>query len=109
MPKTLISVDPKKEPWNQDTPLHNRWHPDIVSLSNKFVHKICTKYICILLIGTTCIICNMLDMFSDVYDFRFINSSIFDFISFNTNRHYYPATHMIASGCKSIGGRKFSY
>jgi len=33
MPKTLISVDPKKEPWNQDTPLHNRWHPDIVSLS----------------------------------------------------------------------------
>lgn len=62
MPKTLISVDPKKEPWNQgesnaaaaersgafalrlphihiapaslssfreETPLHNRWHPDI--------------------------------------------------------------------------------
>ena len=29
MVKTLISVDPKKEPWKQETPLHNRWHPDI--------------------------------------------------------------------------------
>jgi len=29
MPPTLISVDPKKLPWEQDTPLHNRWHPDI--------------------------------------------------------------------------------
>ena len=29
MPKTIISVDPKKEPWAQDIPLHNRWHPDI--------------------------------------------------------------------------------
>lgn len=29
MPKTLISVDPKRAPWDQETPLHNRWHPDI--------------------------------------------------------------------------------
>ena len=29
MVKTIISVDPKKAPWEQDTPLHNRWHPDI--------------------------------------------------------------------------------
>lgn len=29
MVKKLISVDPKKLPWEQETPLHNRWHPDI--------------------------------------------------------------------------------
>ena len=29
MPKKLISVDPKKLPWEQETPVHNRWHPDI--------------------------------------------------------------------------------
>mmetsp|Transcript_9228 Transcript_9228/g.19158 ORF Transcript_9228/g.19158 Transcript_9228/m.19158 type:complete len:452 (-) Transcript_9228:158-1513(-) len=29
MVKTIISVDPKKAPWEQETPLHNRWHPDI--------------------------------------------------------------------------------
>jgi formamidase len=29
MVKTLISVDPKRLPWEQETPLHNRWHPDI--------------------------------------------------------------------------------
>jgi formamidase len=29
MPPTLISVDPKKKAWEQETPLHNRWHPDI--------------------------------------------------------------------------------
>lgn len=29
MPKKLISVDPKVAPWDQKTPLHNRWHPDI--------------------------------------------------------------------------------
>ena len=27
--KNLISVDPNKLPWDQETPLHNRWHPDI--------------------------------------------------------------------------------
>lgn len=57
MPKTLISVDPKKEPWNQDTPLHNRWHPDIVSLSIivNCVHKICTK-----ISFATCSICSLM-------------------------------------------------
>mmetsp|Transcript_80290 Transcript_80290/g.236148 ORF Transcript_80290/g.236148 Transcript_80290/m.236148 type:complete len:453 (+) Transcript_80290:53-1411(+) len=29
MPKTIISVDPKKLPWEQDPPVHNRWHPEI--------------------------------------------------------------------------------
>jgi formamidase len=29
MVKAIISVDPKKAPWEQETPLHNRWHPDI--------------------------------------------------------------------------------
>ena len=29
MPKTAISVDVKKMPWEQETPLHNRWHPEI--------------------------------------------------------------------------------
>ena len=29
MPKKIISCDPKKKPWEQETPLHNRWHPDI--------------------------------------------------------------------------------
>lgn len=29
MVKTIINVDPKKLPWEQDTPVHNRWHPDI--------------------------------------------------------------------------------
>ena len=29
MPKTLLSVNPKKLPWEQDPPVHNRWHPDI--------------------------------------------------------------------------------
>jgi hypothetical protein len=34
MPKTLISVDPKKLPWEQSTPLHNRWHPDIPAIAS---------------------------------------------------------------------------
>jgi formamidase len=29
MVKTLIPVDPNKKPWEQEIPLHNRWHPDI--------------------------------------------------------------------------------
>lgn len=33
MPKKLISVDPKKAPWEQSPPLHNRWHPDIPSVA----------------------------------------------------------------------------
>jgi hypothetical protein len=27
MVNALISVDPKSLPWEQATPLHNRWHP----------------------------------------------------------------------------------
>ena len=33
MPKTILSVDPKKLPWEQSPPLHNRWHPDIPAVS----------------------------------------------------------------------------
>ena len=33
MVKTIISVDPKKAPWEQETPLHNRWHPDIPAVA----------------------------------------------------------------------------
>mmetsp|Transcript_37629 Transcript_37629/g.53067 ORF Transcript_37629/g.53067 Transcript_37629/m.53067 type:complete len:452 (-) Transcript_37629:3279-4634(-) len=29
MVKKIISVDPKKLPWEQEIPLHNRWHPSI--------------------------------------------------------------------------------
>jgi len=29
MVKKLIEVDVKKKPWEQEVPLHNRWHPDI--------------------------------------------------------------------------------
>uniref|UniRef100_A0A0D6QUG1 Formamidase n=1 Tax=Araucaria cunninghamii TaxID=56994 RepID=A0A0D6QUG1_ARACU len=28
-PKSLITVDLKKKPWEQEKPLHNRWHPEI--------------------------------------------------------------------------------
>lgn len=34
MPKTLIAVDPKKLPWEQATPLHNRWHPEIPAVAS---------------------------------------------------------------------------
>ena len=29
MPPTLIGVDVNKRAWEQQTPLHNRWHPEI--------------------------------------------------------------------------------
>jgi hypothetical protein len=28
-PIPLITVDVSKKPWEQEKPLHNRWHPDI--------------------------------------------------------------------------------
>lgn len=33
MPKTLLAVDVTKKPWEQDPPLHNRWHPDIPAVA----------------------------------------------------------------------------
>jgi len=33
MPKTIIAVDPKKCPWDQNPPVHNRWHPDIPAVA----------------------------------------------------------------------------
>jgi len=29
MPNTIISCDPKKCPWEQNPPVHNRWHPEV--------------------------------------------------------------------------------
>ena len=34
MAPTLIGVDPKKRAWEQDIPLHNRWHPDIPAVAS---------------------------------------------------------------------------
>lgn len=28
-PRVVVKVDLKKKPWQQDQPLHNRWHPEI--------------------------------------------------------------------------------
>eukprot|EP00249_Psilotum_nudum_P007936 c20924_g1_i2 orf=469-1221(+) len=28
-PRCVVAVNPLKKPWEQDKPLHNRWHPDI--------------------------------------------------------------------------------
>ena len=36
MVKTVISVDPKKLPWEQETPVHNRWHPDSKCARRRF-------------------------------------------------------------------------
>jgi hypothetical protein len=33
MVKTLITADPKLLPWEQVTPVHNRWHPDIPAVA----------------------------------------------------------------------------
>jgi formamidase len=33
MVKTLITADPKLLPWEQVTPQHNRWHPDIPAVA----------------------------------------------------------------------------
>ena len=32
-PTHLITVDPSKPAWEQKTPLHNRWHPEIPPVS----------------------------------------------------------------------------
>ncbi|KAI3903845.1 hypothetical protein MKW92_025220 [Papaver armeniacum] len=32
-PRLIVPIDLKKKPWEQDPPLHNRWHPDIPSVS----------------------------------------------------------------------------
>lgn len=32
-PRLIAPIDLKKKPWEQDPPLHNRWHPDIPSVS----------------------------------------------------------------------------
>ena len=32
-PTQLITVDPSKPAWEQEKPLHNRWHPDIPPVS----------------------------------------------------------------------------
>ncbi|KAL6000344.1 hypothetical protein ACLOJK_024039 [Asimina triloba] len=32
-PRTVVSVDLKKRPWEQNQPLHNRWHPHIPAVA----------------------------------------------------------------------------
>lgn len=32
-PRVVVKVDLKKKPWEQDQPLHNRWHPEIPSVA----------------------------------------------------------------------------
>lgn len=32
-PRLVIPVDVKKQPWEQELPLHNRWHPDIPAVA----------------------------------------------------------------------------
>lgn len=36
-PIPLITVDPAKPAWEQATPLHNRWHPDIPAVRGQAV------------------------------------------------------------------------
>ncbi|MCO5588820.1 hypothetical protein L7F22_042780 [Adiantum nelumboides] len=33
-PRSVVSVDVKKQAWEQEQPLHNRWHPDIPSVAH---------------------------------------------------------------------------
>ena len=37
MPKKIISVDVTKAPWEQETPLHNRLHPEKSSVSSALI------------------------------------------------------------------------
>lgn len=32
-PKLVVPIDLKKKPWEQNLPLHNRWHPEIPSVA----------------------------------------------------------------------------
>ncbi|KAI3958939.1 hypothetical protein MKX01_023615 [Papaver californicum] len=32
-PRLIVPIDLKKKPWEQDPPLHNRWHPNISAVS----------------------------------------------------------------------------
>lgn len=36
-PTPLITVDISKKPWEQEKPLHNRWHPDIPAVSRNSI------------------------------------------------------------------------
>jgi hypothetical protein len=47
MVKTLLTVDPKLAPWDQVTPLHNRWHPDIPAVATVQEGKaLCVRVYC---------------------------------------------------------------
>lgn len=32
-PRLVVPIDLKKKPWEQELPLHNRWHPQIPSVA----------------------------------------------------------------------------
>lgn len=66
MPNKLISVDPKKLPWEQEMPVHNRWHPDIppvVTVEKDQVFRVeCIdwyeqKMRCVLFLSLTIVVC----------------------------------------------------
>jgi formamidase len=39
-PKRCVNIDPKKKPWEQEKPLHNRWHPDIPPVDTVKTHEV---------------------------------------------------------------------
>ncbi|EFJ09976.1 hypothetical protein SELMODRAFT_269462 [Selaginella moellendorffii] len=39
-PKSVVKVDVTKQPWEQDSPLHNRWHPDIPPVAQVSVEEL---------------------------------------------------------------------
>lgn len=39
-PRLVVHIDLKKKAWEQETPLHNRWHPDIPSVAEVTVGEV---------------------------------------------------------------------
>ncbi|KAF3671433.1 hypothetical protein FXO37_08051 [Capsicum annuum] len=39
-PKLVLQVDLKKKPWEQNPPLHNRWHPEIPPVADVRVREV---------------------------------------------------------------------
>ncbi|XP_068653808.1 uncharacterized protein [Aristolochia californica] len=39
-PRVVVPIDVKKQPWKQELPLHNRWHPDIPPVAEVSVGEV---------------------------------------------------------------------
>lgn len=39
-PRLIVPIDVKKKPWEQEQPLHNRWHPDILPVAEVKVGEV---------------------------------------------------------------------